>query len=170
MATVQSECSICYDPVIDHPAPEGSEATGSYRSSCGHLFHPRCIMKWHLHQDESTCPNCRKKAVEMEDCAPEDEDEDEEEEEEEGDEEQEDAVELLGLSRANMEYVLRNYGGIGVTYEVAVEVDYDLFGGGEAPISRRLLEQFLEQQGARKLSDSQWWQLVSIYPYYPEED
>jgi hypothetical protein len=94
------------------------------------------------------------------------------EEEEEGGEvdEQEETVELLGLSRVNMEYVLRKYGGIGVTYEVAVEVDYDLFGSGEAPISRRLLEQFLEQQGAQRLSDSQWSQLVSIYPYYPEDD
>ena len=167
MASVHPECSICYDAVIDHPAPEGSEATGSHRSSCGHLFHPRCIMKWHLHQDESTCPNCRKKAVEMEDCAPEEEGAGEEDA---GEEEEDEHSELLGLSRANMEYVLRNYGGIGVTYEVAVEVDYDLFGSGEAPISRRLLEQFLEQQGGRKLSDSQWWQLVSIYPYYPEED
>jgi hypothetical protein len=165
MATVQSECSICYEAVIDYPAPEGSEATGSHRSSCGHLFHPKCIAKWHLRQDESTCPNCRKKAVELEDCAPEDEGE-----EEEGAEEQDEHSELLGLSRANMEYVLRNYGGIGVTYEVSVDVDYDLFGGGEAPIPRWLLEQFLEQQGARKLSDSQWSQLVSIYPYYPEED
>jgi hypothetical protein len=51
-----------------------------------------------------------------------------------------------------------------------VEVDYDLFGGGEAPISRLLLECFLEQQGARKLSNSQWSQLKSIYPYYPEDD
>ena len=94
------------------------------------------------------------------------------EEEEEGGEvdEQEERVELLGLSRVNMEYVLRKYGGIGVTYEVAVEVDYDLFGGGKAPISRRLLEQFLEQQGAQRLSDSQWSQLVSIYPYYPEDE
>ena len=94
------------------------------------------------------------------------------EEEEEGGEvdEQEETVELLGLSRVNMEYVLRKYGGIGVTYEVAVEVDYDLFGSGEAPISRRLLEQFLEQQGAQRLSDSQWSQLVSIYPYYPEDE
>ena len=153
------DCSICYDAVIEFPAPE---ATGSHRSSCGHLFHPKCIATWHLRQEESTCPMCRKEAVELEDCAP--------EAEEEEDDEQEEAVELLGLSRVNMEYLLRTYGGIGVTYEVAVEVDYDLFGGGEAPISRRLLDQFLEQQGARKLSDSQWSQLVSIYPYYPDDD
>ena len=111
---------------------------------------------------------CRNAATEMENLPASSEDFAHEEEEE--DEDEDEHSELLGLSRANMEYVLRTYGGIGVTYEVAVEVDYDLFGGGEAPISRRLLEQFLEQQGSRKLSDSQWWQLVSIYPYYPEED
>jgi hypothetical protein len=155
-----SDCSICYDAVIDFPAPE---ATGSHRSSCGHLFHPKCIAKWHISQEHSTCPMCRKVAMKLEDCAPEDE-------EEEEDEEQEDAEEFLGLSRANMEYVLRNYGGIGVTYAVDVDVDYDLLGGRDAAIPRWLLEQFLEQQGARKLSDSQWSQLVSIYPYYPEHD
>jgi hypothetical protein len=167
MATLLPECSICYDPVIDHPAPEGSEATGSHRSSCGHLFHPKCIAKWHLRQEESTCPNCRKKAAELEDCAPEEEEEEGDEEEgdeEEGDEEEEEEEEdLVYLSRANMEYVLRNYGGTGVTYEVDVDVDYDLIGYGEAPIPRWLLERFLQEQGARKLSDSQWSQLVSVY-------
>ena len=67
-----SDCSICYDPVIDFPAPE---ATGSHRSSCGHLFHPKCIAKWHLSQDHSTCPMCRKVAMDLEDCAPEEESE-----------------------------------------------------------------------------------------------
>ena len=62
-----SDCSICYDAVIDFPAPE---ATGSHRCFCGHLFHPKCISKWHNGQDHSTCPMCRKVAVEMEDCAP----------------------------------------------------------------------------------------------------
>ena len=170
MASVQTECSICYDAVIDHPAPEGTVATGSHRSSCGHLFHPKCIWNWYSKQEKGTCPMCRNAATEMENLPASSEDFAHEEEEEEEDDEQEEAVELLGLSRANMEYVLRTYGGIGVTYEVAVDVDYDLFGGGEAPISRRLLEKFLQEQGAQRLSDSQWWQLVSIYPYYPEED
>ena len=156
-----TDCSICQDAVIDHPT---IGATGSHRSSCGHLFHPKCITKWHLSQDHSTCPMCRKVATELEDCAPEEEEDEEEEEEED------EHSESLGLSRANMEYVLRNYGGTGLTYSVLVEVDYDLIGYGEAPVPRWLLERFLQEQGARKLSDSQWRQLVSIYPYYPEED
>ena len=158
-------CAICRDDVIDHPAPH---ATGSHRSSCGHVFHPSCIWKWFEANSERTCPTCRQKATTLEDLPT--IYEEEEEEEEEAEEDVDEHSELLGLSRANMEYVLRTYGGIGVTYEVAVDVDYDLFGGGEAPISRGLLEKFLQEQGGRKLSDSQWWQLVSIYPYYPEED
>jgi hypothetical protein len=94
----------------------------------------------------------------------------EEEPEEEEEEEEEFEEQVLGLSRANMEYVLRAYGGIGVTPIVDVEVDYDLFAGSDAPISRELLERFLQEQGGRKLSNSQWWQLVSIYPYYAEDD
>ena len=74
-----SDCSICYDAVIEFPAPE---ATGSYRSSCGHLFHPKCIATWHLRQEESTCPMCRKVATEMEDCAYQEENEHAEEEDE----------------------------------------------------------------------------------------
>jgi hypothetical protein len=93
-----------------------------------------------------------------------------EEEAEEAEEEEPDEEEFLGLSRANMEYVLRTYGGIGVTHLVDAEVDYDLLGGRDAAIPRWLLEQFLEQQGGRRLSNSQWWQLVSIYPYYPADD
>ena len=65
-----ADCSICYEAVIDHPAPEGQEATGSHRSSCGHVFHPKCITKWHKSNSRSTCPLCRKCATELEDCAP----------------------------------------------------------------------------------------------------
>ena len=144
------DCSICLNPVE-------AKTTGRVETTCGHVFHFKCLTSWFSEQDESSCPMCRQKPTELEDFSKEEE-------------EEEEHSELLGLSRVNMDYVLRNYGGIGVSYEVAVEVDYDLFGGGAAPISRRLLEQFLEQQGARKLSNSQWWQLKSIYPYYPEDD
>jgi hypothetical protein len=149
------DCSICLNPVE-------AKTTGRVETSCGHVFHFKCLTSWFSNQDDSSCPMCRQKPTELEDFSK----EEEEEEEEEGDEHSE----LIGLSRVNMEYVLRNYGGIGVTYEVSVDVDYDLFGGGDAPIPRWLLERFLEQQGARKLSNSQWSQLKSIYPYYPEDD
>ena len=65
-----TDCSICISPVIDHPAPTGTVATGSHRSSCGHIFHPKCIAKWHTSHWQSSCPICRKGATELEDCAP----------------------------------------------------------------------------------------------------
>ncbi len=154
-----SDCSICLSPVIDYPAPTGAVATGSHRTSCGHIFHPKCIWEWYSKQEKGACPMCRNAATEMEKLPA--SSEEEEDEEEDDDEEEED---LVYLSRANMEYVLRNYGGTGLTYSVLVEVDYDLIGYGEASIPRWLLERFLQEQGARKLSDSQWSQLLSIYP------
>ena len=68
--TKMTDCSICIAPVVDHPAPTGTVATGSHRSSCGHVFHPKCIAKWHKSHWQSTCPICRKAATELEDCAP----------------------------------------------------------------------------------------------------
>ena len=153
-----SECSICYDAVIDFPAPE---ATGSYRSSCGHLFHPKCIAKWHIGQDESTCPMCRKVAVELEDCAVSPESESEEE-----DDEEEEEVHVHGgeihISRASLEYILRIQGAVGVTAGVEAELQINEF--NEVVIERFELERILQEQGGTPLSDAQWTQLTSVYP------
>ena len=161
-----SDCSICYDAVIDHPAPEGSEATGSYRSSCGHLFHPKCIAKWHVRQEESTCPNCRKKAVEMEDCAPEDE---EEEEEEEEDEEGDGYVGgTIRITLRGMDELITSQGGAGVTPDVEEDVGFDEH--REAIITRYDFERILRLQGIGPFSDARWLQLQSIYPADDEDD
>ena len=176
-----SDCSICYDAVIDFPAPE---ATGSHRSSCGHLFHPKCIAKWHLRQEGSTCPMCRKEAVEMEDCAPEEEDEDEEDEEDEDDEEDVRVLDILAradagefdggglirVSRASLEYILRDFGGVGMTAGVEAEVEINEF--NEVVIERFELARILQEQGGTPLSDAQWSQLTSVYPpaEYNEDD
>ena len=166
MATVQSECSICYDPVIDHPAPEGSEATGSHRSSCGHLFHPKCIAKWHVRQEESTCPNCRKKATELEDCAP--EEEEDEEEDEEDDEEGDGYVGgTIRITWAAMDELITSQGGTGVTPGVEEDVGFDEH--REAVITRYDFERILRLQGIGPFSDARWLQLQSIYPADDEE-
>ncbi len=164
MASVLSECSICYDAVIDHPAPEGAEATGSYRSSCGHLFHPKCIAKWHVRQENSTCPMCRKEAVEMEDCAvaPESESEEEDDDDEEEDDDEEALGGVIRLSRASLEYILRDFGGVGMTAGVEAEVEINEF--NEVVIERFELERILQEQGGTPLSDAQWGQLISVYP------
>jgi hypothetical protein len=170
-----SDCSICYDAVIDFPAPE---ATGSHRSSCGHLFHPNCIAKWHVRQEQSTCPICRKVAVEMEDCAPQPES-DEEEEEEHDDEHDEEDVRVLDIlaradagefdgggvihvSRASLEFILRDFGGVGMTAGVEAEVEMNEF--NEVVIERFELARILQEQGGTPLSDAQWSQLTSVYP------
>jgi hypothetical protein len=170
-----SDCSICYDPVIDFPAPE---ATGSHRSSCGHLFHPNCIAKWHVRQEQSTCPICRKVAVEMEDCAPQPES-DEEEDEEHDDEDDEEDVRVLDIlaradagefdgggvirvSRASLEFILRDFGGVGMTAGVEAEVEINEF--NEVVIERFELARILQEQGGTPLSDAQWSQLTSVYP------
>jgi hypothetical protein len=172
-----ADCSICYEAVIDHPAPPeaGAEATGSFRSSCGHLFHPKCIAKWHLRKEGSTCPICRKEAVEMEDCAPEEEEEDEDEDEEDDEEDvrvldilaRADAGEFDGggvirVSRASLEYILRDFGGVGMTAGVEAEVEINEF--NEVVIERFELARILQEQGGTPLSDAQWSQLTSVYP------
>jgi hypothetical protein len=163
-----SDCSICYDPVIDFPEPE---ATGSHRSSCGHLFHPKCIAKWHTGQEHSTCPMCRKVAVEMEDCAiEEEEDEDEEDEEDErvlgilarADAGEFDGGGVIRVSRASLEYILREAGGVGMTAGVEAEIEINEF--NEVVIERFELARILQEQGGTPLSDAQWSQLTSVYP------
>ena len=151
-----SDCSICYDAVIDHPAPEGSEATGSYRSSCGHLFHPKCIAKWHIRQEESTCPMCRKVATELEDCAIEEEEDDDDDDEDEDDDEEEGDGYVGGtirITRAGMDNLLLYSGGAtGVTPGVEEEMAFDEH--GEAIITRYDFNRILREQGIGPFS--QW--------------
>jgi hypothetical protein len=165
-----SDCCICYDAVIDHPAPEGSEATGSHRSSCGHLFHPKCIAKWHLRQEESTCPMCRKKATELEDCAIEEEEDEEDDDDDEDDEEEELPGEYgtIQIPRLALDALMRQQGGIGVTSGVMAEVLFDEF--DEVTIWRYELERILREQGGARFSDAQWDQLQSVYPAEDEDD
>jgi hypothetical protein len=168
-----ADCSICYEAVIDHPAPpeEGAEATGSFRSSCGHLFHPKCIWKWFSAQDESSCPLCRKKATELEDIRAHEE------------EEQVAAFAapaaaaavpvdppLMGeswwilISRANFEQVLFNQGGPVGTWAAMVtnQLVFDEY--DEVEICRDEFERILGESGARVFSDSEWDLLTRMYP------
>ena len=154
-----TDCSICYEPVIEHPAPG---ATGSHRSSCGHLYHPACIAKWH--RTQSTCPMCRQQAGAMEDCAQDEAEEDEEDDEEDDEENEEDfhGGEVIRISRAGLEFILRQAGGIGMTPGVEAEVEINE--SNEVVIERFELARILQEQGGTPLSDAQWTQLISIYP------
>ena len=154
-----TDCSICYEPVIEHPAPG---ATGSHRSSCGHLYHPACIAKWH--RTQSTCPMCRQQAGAMEDCAQDEAEEDEEDDEEDEEENEEDfhGGDVIRISRAGLEFILRQAGGIGMTPGVEAEVEINE--SNEVVIERFELARILQEQGGTPLSDAQWTQLISIYP------
>jgi hypothetical protein len=153
--------------VIDFPA---AEATGSHRSSCGHLFHPKCIAKWHIRQEESTCPMCRKVATELEDCAIEEEEDEEDEDDDEDDEEEELPGEYgtIQIPRLALDALMRQQGGIGVTSGVMAEVLFDEF--DEVTIWRYELERILREQGGARFSDAQWDQLQSVYPAEDEDD
>ena len=152
-----TECSICYEQVVDFPAPE---ATGSYRSSCGHIFHPRCIAIWHVSQKHSTCPLCRKGAVSLENCAVE-EDEEEDEEDEEEDEED---FDVIRITRIGLDYIFRAYGGVGLTAGVEAEINFDEYDTVE--ITRFEFKRILLEQGGAIL-DAQWQQITSVYPRIP---
>lgn len=165
-----ADCSICYEAVIDHPAPDGQEATGSHRSSCGHVFHPKCIWKWFSAQAESSCPLCRKKATELEDVRAH-----EEEEEEVFTAPFAPAAALadpplmgeslwIHISRANFEQVLFNQGGPVGTWAAMVtnQLVFDEY--DEVEISRDYFERILGESGGRVFSDSEWDLLTRMYP------
>lgn len=56
-------CSICLE-IIKEDVEENQKAI----LSCGHEFHPRCILQW-FHK-KTSCPSCRKSHVETPDPAP----------------------------------------------------------------------------------------------------
>ena len=148
-----TDCSICITPVVDHPA---LGATGSHRSSCGHIFHPKCIAKWHLSQERSTCPLCRKAATDLEDCAPRPE------------AEEADSLDSGGsiyISRSIMDSILRGSGGFGMTAGVEAEVQFDGIGPHDGTtITRYELERIIREQGGNPFSDAMWDHLMSIHP------
>ena len=140
-----TDCSICLSAVIDYPAPD---ATGSHRSSCGHAFHPKCIAKWQIGQNKRTCPMCRKVAGAMEGCAPEPE--------------EEDSGGVIQISRAGLEFILRDFGCVGITASVEAGLQIDEF--NVVTIERSELARILQEQGGTPLSDAQWTRLTSVYP------
>ena len=50
------DCPICYEEI--------TKASGRTETSCGHMFHPKCISTWYT--KDTRCPCCRKEANETE--------------------------------------------------------------------------------------------------------
>lgn len=162
----QHICGICHDDVIDAgTASCAGAATGSLKTSCGHIFHPKCLWKWYSTQDENNCPMCRTSATEWERVRDREEvGEEEVGEEEVGDEEEAgfDDGGLIRITRVAMEGILRNQGGIGVTAGVEAELAFDVY--GEATTTRYEFARIMAEQGATALTDESWSQLMSLFP------
>ena len=52
------ECSICLG-IVD------AKTTGRMETTCGHVFHPKCLWKWYSTQKIGSCPSCRGAATEL---------------------------------------------------------------------------------------------------------
>jgi len=156
-----TDCSICLDAV-------DAKTTGRVETTCGHVFHFKCLTSWFSKQAESSCPMCRQKATEFEDFAQEDEEDEEDEDEGEDEEEDEEEESALYLSRIAMDAIIRHKGGIGVIATVDAEVGFDEM--GYATITRSEFERITHEQGCTPFSDGHWNQLRSIYPSYEALD
>jgi hypothetical protein len=99
---------------------------------------------------------CRKVAGEMEGCAPEPE--------------EEDNGGVIHISRAGLEFILRDFGGVGITASVEAGLQIDEF--NVVTIERSQLGRILQEQGGTPLSDAQWTRLITVYPpaEYNEDD
>ena len=144
-----TDCASCLDTV-------DAKTTGRVETTCGHVFHFKCLSSWFSKQDESSCAMCRKKPTEFEDFAQ----EEDENEEEEGDEEES----ALYLSRIAMDAIIRHKGGIGVIADVEAEVGFDEM--GYVTITRSDFERITHRLGCTPFSDGHWNQLSYIYPSY----
>jgi hypothetical protein len=158
----QQICGICHEDVNDSGSSASSgAATGSLKTSCGHLFHPKCLWKWYSTQDENNCPMCRAPATEWERVR--DREEDGVGEEAGGEEEAGfDDGGLIRITRVAMEGILRSQGGLGVTAGVEAELAFDVY--GEVTITRYEFARIMAEQGGTALTDESWNQMMAMFP------
>jgi hypothetical protein len=136
------ECPICYDAI--------DATTGVATLSCAHSFHICCIAGWFAKMETGTCPCCRKEMSALEDLPQPvagDDDEDEEEDEDEDEE--------VEFSRANLDALLRQRGGVGLTDAMAEAVcpEFALFMVTE-------LNALIVGNGGRHLNQDEWDALI----------
>ena len=149
-----TECSICYDPVIEHPEPD---ATGSLKTACGHLFHPKCIWKWYSAQESGSCPLCRGAATEMGDI-------------DRAEPERREPIDIIRIPRLDLDGILRDMGGAGVTADVLTSVT-GLADDGVGYLARGSFEDILAEQNAGRLSAERWTSIMATYSArLPRED
>ena len=58
----EQECPICYDSLIIFPKTINYLSTTIIETTCKHIFHKHCLLKWINHNRQTnnvTCPCCR---------------------------------------------------------------------------------------------------------------
>ena len=149
MATHES-CAICLDPV-------SAKTTGRLETTCGHVFHFKCLSSWFSKQGESSCPLCRQKPTELEDFSHENtlapprppQTRHPHDVPEGGD------TGVIYISRLLLDTIIRAKGGFGVSASVEAEVGFNE--RGYVTIRRPEFERILQEQGCPPFSDDASW-------------
>ena len=140
------DCSICLDPV-------DAKISGRVETSCGHVFHFKCLTSWFSKQNESTCPLCRQKPKELEDLTHKDAS---------AQPPARGAPSVHGdgaiyISRLLIDNVIRSRGGFGVNTTVEATLGFDEF--DHTVIRRSTFERILQEQGCPLFSSFPNWNL-----------
>ena len=77
-------------------------------------------------------------------------------------EEKDKGGDVIRISRAGLDYILRAAGGVGMTAGVEAGLQIDEF--NVVTIERSELARILQEQGGTPFSDAQWTRLTSVYP------
>jgi hypothetical protein len=151
------DCPICYENVE-------ALSTGCTQMSCGHKFHPTCLMKWFTKSSGSTCPMCRHEAGPLERLPEEEEDEEEEDEEEDDDDDDDDEEErVIVIARESLHNMLVGFGASGVNAGMRDMFDED----DEVVLDRNEFTMLCIAQGGRSPSDVEWEPVATTFAPRP---
>jgi len=139
-----TSCGICHEDI--------DAKTGVLKTSCAHVFHPKCLWKWYSTNEANTCPMCRTPATEWEALT---------RTEEEAADVESDSV--IRITRVGMEREIVRLGGFGLSASAEAELGgFDEY--GESIVSLQEFQRILRGQGVGHVWDNEWDRLLSIYP------
>lgn len=140
-----TSCGICHEDI--------DAKTGVLKTSCAHVFHPKCLWKWYSTNEANTCPMCRTPATEWEALTS---------TEEEATHVESDSV--IRITRVGMEQEIVWLGGYGLSASAEAELGgFDEY--GESIVSLQEFQRILRGQGVGHVWDNEWWnRLLSLYP------
>ena len=137
-------CPICYEDI-------DVSTTGLMQMTCKHSYHFKCISTW-FSKGNSSCPMCRKDAGELELLNP------------VLTRLEEDEQTTLGLTRRDLDVLLKSHGGVGVTNTMH-------FFNGEGPngitgLTRGDLDLLCAGNGANLISNMEWERRLEEFEEY----